>query len=73
MFENPGMPKKIVGSAGDDARPRQTRQSGQAADQPGWAPPRLAKLQPGTVQHERAKAAFDLLKAVGSDRQGKAD
>ncbi|MBC2665327.1 hypothetical protein H7F51_07330 [Novosphingobium flavum] len=34
-----------------------------------YARPRLVKLEPGTAKYERAKAAFDLLRA-GKDAHG---
>jgi len=59
MFENPKMPRKIAGQAVADDSSKGT----DPAPERVYAPPRLRQLQPGTPEHDRAKAVFDLIRS----------
>ncbi len=63
VFESNRMSRKNAGGNGKRDRP-----AGDRPDDPsGWIPPKLAKLEPGTAEHERARIAFELLRAARDD------
>lgn len=64
MAEYSGMPKKFVDRLGRSGLPTASRQ----ADPAVWCRPKLVKLQPGTLEHERAKIAIELMNGKENDK-----